>query len=190
MPGFDDIRRLFRIPKSVRIVKDPEFVVPQGDAKDGSIGTSALGTLVYANLEFLSESYETTPGFQRDTPNMKLEAVLINVVQPKRIIKTQIDGKDGDVKEYIGLGDYEITINGVITGANGVYPADEVARLKQITDAPIPIGVASRYLNNLGINLIVVENCEWIQEAGSYSYQAFTITAVSDIPQEIRISGE
>jgi len=190
MAGVDDIRRLFRIPKSVRIVNDPDFVVPQGEKADEKIGFSQLGTPVYANLEFLSESYETQPGFQTDTPNLKLDAVIINVVQPKKIVKTEIDGKDGTVKEYIGKDDAQVQISGIITGANGVYPADEVARLKQICDAPIPIGVASRYLNNLGINLLVLGDVEWIQEAGSYSYQAFTIPCISDIPQEIRISGE
>jgi hypothetical protein len=188
MAGFDDIRRLFNIPKTVRIVNESDFEVPQGTPGDKEIGKSQLGTPVFCNLEFLSESYETQPGFQTDTPNLKLEAVLVTVVQPKRIIKTAIDGRDGNVKEYIGMDDYQVQINGVITGSNGVYPADEVARLKRIIDAPVPIGVASRYLNNLGINLIVIENCEWLQEAGSYSYQAFSISCVSDIPQEIRLS--
>ncbi len=189
MAGVDELRRFFKIPKSVRIVNDPNFEVPQGDTPDEAVGKSQLGTPVFSNIEFLSEKYETQPGLVTDTPNMIFDAILANVNQPKNIIKTAIDGKDGTVKEYIGKGDYEIQISGIITGKNGIYPADEVARLKQITDAPVAIGVASRYLNNIGVNLIVIEEVNWIQEAGSYSYQAFTITAISDIPQEIRLEG-
>lgn len=190
MPGADDLRRIFSIPPAVKIVKPAKYVVPQGTAVDKALRTSALGTPVYTDLTFLSVEYQTTPGYLAITENLTLDAVLVTVVQPKKIIKTEIAGRSGTVKEYIGLGDYELQINGVITGPNGVYPLEQTSLLKDMLDAPVAIPIASEYLNGLGISYIVVERYEFMQDAGSQSYQAFTINAISDVPQELRILGE
>jgi hypothetical protein len=158
-------------------------------AGDTPLYISAMGTPVFSNIEFLSDTYETnTKGLFRDTPALRYDAVLLTVSQSKKIIKTEIQGRDGTVKEYIGMDDFSVTINGIITGTNGHYPVDEVALLKQILDAPIPIPVASTYLNNLGINSLVIESYEFGQEAGGYSYQTFSISAVSEIPTELRLT--
>lgn len=203
------IREAFGIPESVTILattqiynraaielakqKEPTapatYTIDQTVTQDNYLYLSALGTPVYTNIEFLSDSYETNvKGLSRTTPNLKYEAILITVSQAKKIIKTEIQGRNGTVKEYIGLDDYNVTINGVITGKNGHYPNDEVAFLKQILDAPIPIPVASSYLYNLGINSLVIESYELAQEAGGYSYQTFSISCVSDLPQELKLT--
>lgn len=211
------IREAFKIPDSVVISVLPRLNIFSSDIgkpnnkydinqtvyTDPELYKSQLGTPVYTNIEFLSKNYETkTKGLFKDTPGRKevgandgkdksalvFEAVLLTVNQAKKIVKTEIQGRDGTVKEYIGMGDYEISINGVITGGNGHYPIDEVARLKQMLDAPVPIPVVSTYLNNLGINLLVVESYELAQVAGGYSYQTFSITCTSDVPQELRLT--
>jgi hypothetical protein len=199
------IRQAFKIPEavSIRVVGNPrnnilksqigkgetKFEIDQTTEIDKELYKSALGTPVYTDINFLTESYETkTKGQFIDTPNLRYDAVLITASQAKKIIKTEIQGRDFTVKEYIGKDDYGVTINGIITGKNGHYPADEVAFLKQILDAPVPIPVASNYLNNIGINLLVVESYELAQDAGGYSYQTFTINCVSDVPQELRLT--
>lgn len=197
------IRQAFRIPDSVIIRTLPiskilsthigapkqDYIIDQTDSRDKELYRSLLGTQVYASIEFLTDSYETKiKGQFRDTPYLKYEAVLITASQAKKVIKTEIQGRDGTVKEYIGLDDWAVQINGIITGPNGHYPIDEVAFLNQLKEAPIPIQVASTFLNNLGINLLVIENIEFPQDAGGYSYQGFSISAVSDVPQELRLT--
>lgn len=197
------IRQAFKIPESVvirvlpitKILQTPigqpknNFQVSQVDNTDPELYRSLLGTPVYTNIEFLPESYETrTKGQFRDTPRLRYEAVLLSVTQAKKIIKTEIQGRDGTVKEYIGMDDYMVQISGIITGANGHFPIDEVALLRQVVEAPVPIPVASTYLNNLGINLLVVEDAEFSQEEGGYSFQRFTLNCSSDVPQELRLS--
>jgi len=199
----NQIRQAFRIPESIVIRSLPitkifpskigqpgqKYEINQADYTDQELYKSVLGTPVYANIQFLSDSYETkVKGQFRDTPALTYDAVLLTVSQAKKIIRTEIQGRDGTVKEYIGMDDYQIQINGIISGKNGHYPIDEVAFLKQILDAPIPIPVASTYLNNLGINSIVIDSYELAQEAGGYSYQTFSISAISDVPQELRLS--
>lgn len=203
LTNINDIRRAFKIPDSIAIrtvgrtqigksqigSQPKKYDISQVTNIDPELYRSSLGTPVYSCIEFLTDQYETkTKGKFENTPYLRFEAVLLTVSQAKKIIKTEIQGRDGCVKEYIGMDDYAVQINGVITGANGHYPEEEVAFLKQMLDAPIPIPVASTYLNNLGINLLVVESYELAQEAGGYSYQTFSISAISDVPQELRLT--
>lgn len=200
--SINQLRQAFAIPDSVTILvgskltmpaapspaKSPNFQIDPTVTLDPEIYRSDLGTPVYTNIEFSSGQYETnTKGVFKQFGPMRFEAVLITVSQAKKIIKTDIQGRNGTVKEYIGDDDYAITINGIITGANGQYPIDDVSRLKKILDAPIAIGVSSRFLQNLGIISLVVEEYEISQKEGGYSYQTFSISCISDVPQELKV---
>lgn len=156
------------------------------DADYNLLGNS-LGNPVYTNLTILSGSYTDSKGREITYPRIDLESVLITVNLPRNIVKTEIQGRDNSVKEYIGEGDAVITINGIIAGLNGHYPAEEVSQLKQVIKAPVAVEVISPYLQNLDIYNIVFEDRELGQAEGGYSYQMFTLNAVSDLPQELRI---
>ena len=205
VPSLNQVRSAFGIPDVVTIIPGAVFQVgkshigkpadkydvPQGTTPDAALYKSAMGTPVFADITFLEGSYETNiKGVFKTFPQQTYYAVLITVTQPKVIIKTQIQGRDGTVKEYIGLADYNIQVQGIITSANGVYPTDAVLDLKALTDAPIVIEVACTFLNNLGITQMVVDDggAEFAQQAGSYSYQTFSIPFVSDTPQELRLT--
>ncbi|KAA2242800.1 hypothetical protein F0L74_09740 [Chitinophaga agrisoli] len=117
-----------------------------------------------------------------------MQTVLVTVAQSKKIIVTDIQGRDGTVKEYIGMGDYEVTINGIITGSNQHYPIDETHALKQMLDAPVPLVAVSWYLQNLDVYNLVVRDYAFAQEPGGYSRQLFTINCLSDTPIELLIT--
>lgn len=179
--------------------------------RDEPVGISSLGTPVYSDLTLLGVEYtdNVTGEFERlkndryrSATNqpvavnnsgigtafyMNIETVLITVNRAARIIKTPIQGRDGTVKEYIGLDDASLTINGIITGRNGVYPFAEVARLRRWLEAPVSKGIVAQWLGNLKIDNIVVEDYSIPQVEGGYSYQMFTINAISDFPVELKI---
>ena len=102
-------------------------------------------------------------------------------------MKTEIQGRDGTVKEYIGKDDAQVTISGIIVGGNGKYPLDEVAELKRTLDAPVPLPVVNPHLNAMNIFYLVVDGYDIPQEAGRYSQQNFTIQTVSDTPIELQL---
>lgn len=161
--------------------------ISQDTQRDPELYKSSLGTPVLADVTFKGRSYVNAAGKTVSFEDVRFETVLLNVSQPKNIVKTIIEGSDGSIKEYIGLGDYQVTVNGIITGPNGHHPADEIRALKNMLDAPIPIEVVSRYLQNLDIYNLVVEDWAMQQDPGGYSYQAFTINCISDLPVEIQI---
>jgi hypothetical protein len=146
---------------------------------------SSLGTPVQSNVIFQKGEYELFDGTTQNWETMRFDAVLISVSQAKKIVKTEIAGRNGTVKEYIGLDDYAIQITGVITAENGKNPAGEIEALKRILDSPISIAVSSQYLQNLGIFSIDIESYDLGQQPGGFSYQNFTINATSSNPAEI-----
>jgi hypothetical protein len=148
---------------------------------------SILNTPVLTNLQFTGATYTDSLGNQKTFKTLVFEAILVTVSQSKNIVTTAIQGRDGTVKEYIGQGDYSITINGIITGMNGHYPKDEVRDFKDMLNAGVAIEIASWYLQNLDVSTIVIQDYDIEQEAGGYSYQKFSISAISDTPQEIKI---
>lgn len=161
--------------------------ISQQNDSDPTLYLSEMGTPVLTDLTLQGGSYTTQRGQKISFEDVVLQTVLVNVSQPKRIVTTEIQGRDGTVKEYIGMDDYQVTINGIITGPNGHFPIDEVNALHQICKAPIPIAVISRYLHNLDIFTLVIKDFSYEQQPGAYSLQAFTIECMSDVPVELQI---
>lgn len=179
------------------------ITMPPGNQYDGKIDKtstadkalylSTLGTPVLTDLTLGDpnnpslNTYRDFNGITRTFTAMTFETVLISVAQPKRIITTEIQGRDGTVKEYIGMDDYQVTINGIITGPNGHFPIDEVNTLHQLNKAPIAIVAISTYLQNLDITNLVIKDFAYEQQPGAYSLQAFTLNCLSDVPIELQI---
>lgn len=165
---------------------NPYKKIPE-TVKDPSLYKSALGTPVLCNFEIQEGTWTDDAGVVHDWPFLKYDTVLISVDQPKNIIKTKVQGRPGTVKEYISDDDYHINIQLLIVGQHGVMPLQEVSDLKKALSAPVPLAVNSRWLQNLGIDSIVVENVSWPQIEGGYSMQAVEIRASSDSPLELII---
>ena len=139
-------------------------------------------------VQFLSGSYEDYKGRIVTFPEIKLESALVSVSQAKKIVNTEIDGQDGTVTEYIGMGDYDITLNGIFTGANGVEPIQQKIDLKKMLNAPIPIDIVCPQLQTLDIHQVIVTGFDIPQDEGGISYQRFSISFISHVPKILKIS--
>ena len=135
-----------------------------------------------------SVTYIDRDGTTKITPAISFLSILVDISYPRKVVKTEIQGRNGTVKEYIGEDDAQLSFRGVIAGTNGSYPWNLVKELTTVIQAPVAIPVACKHLNEKGINSVVFETRTLGQEEGSYSYQTFTLQAVSDIPQELVIS--
>lgn len=175
---------------------------------DEVIATSSLGTPILTDLTIKGVKYTDYNGRIVELKNdryrsgakesngasnsggfyMTFETVLITATKPKRIIKTEIQGRDGTVKEYIGASDTELDINIIITGKNRQYPREEVNRFVRWLDAPVTKEVTAWWLDNIGVSNIVIDDYSMPQVAGGYSYQIFQIKASSDTPAELKIT--
>jgi hypothetical protein len=169
---------------------NPYTAINRTVTADAPLYDSALGTPVFSDLTLQSVTYTDFSNPNRPlitTPTVKWTIVLFNVTLPTIVVKTTIQGRKGTVKEYIGEDDYSVTINGILPGPNGSYPVQDVANLKAIKSAPVPIPVTSSYLNNLGIHTIVFTSLVLDQEPGGYSKQNFTLEGISDEPINVQL---
>jgi Domain of unknown function (DUF6046) len=165
-----------------QVTRDPElYKSPLGTPVHTDL---TLGSKIYPN-SYIDKNTGKTISFQAVT----LITVLISVSLDKKIIRTEIPDRDGTQKEYVGTDDFQVSINGTLNGPNGKYPVDDVRALKAILDCPTPIEVTNLFLNTLDIHTIIIKDYNFDQEAGGYSSQKFSITAISDTPIELQMSG-
>lgn len=144
-----------------------------------------LSTPVFSDLQF---DNITLPNGAEITHIFPIDTVLFSVTQTKNIIKTPISGRDGTIKEYIGMGDYNINVKGVIAGGRGRYPVEAVDNLLEFLNYNQSIKIYSKYLNErFNIDEIVITDFDIAQDEGGYSQQKFEFNALSDYPVEILI---
>lgn len=167
---------------SVIDAQKSNYVINAGESQD--IPTpkfvSRLGTVVYSNLIFNAFRPSENPKNLPTWDDFRIDDALFVLNQSKKIITTEIQGKDGTVKEYIGMDDFNIQITGRITGGYNVYEKELVKTLKTILSAGQPLAITSWYLQNLDITDIVVKDFSFGQNEGEYSTQYFTINCLSD----------
>jgi hypothetical protein len=158
-----------------------------GEQIDPIIGVTYLGTPVYSNLIFNSRPNPNTQEPNARTPDLVLDTVLMEVNMEKNVVRTPIQGRNGTVKEYISMGDYEIFIQGVIVSPEAqVVPKDTVNALRDLLELPSSLEVSSDFLQIFSVHNIVVLGYNIGQIMGSHNQIGFSIRAVSDQPIEVR----
>ncbi len=128
---------------------------------------------------------QNTVSFQ----DVNLNSALISITFTKKLVRGDVMGRAGEVTEYMGQGPCDINIYGSLTGANGVRPIDDILELTKVINAPIALDVVCPFLNQLGVHKIVISDATFPQDPGGVSYQNYTISAFSEYPIELRISG-
>lgn len=159
------------------------FLPPvQGEESDAPIATSYLGTPVYSNL--IIAGVKNTRGATQD---LVFDTVMIEVNQEKNIVRTPIQGRKGTVKEYISMGDYNVTINGMIVSEfSNVLPKDQIENLRELLELPESLEVSSEFLQLFSIHNIVVLGFEIGQMMGYRNQVPFQIRAIDDEPIEVK----
>lgn len=140
---------------------------------------SKLGTAIFSDLQFTDVN---------GIKHVPVDTALFGVYQAKNIIRTQIQGRDGRIKEYLGEDDFEINIKGVICGDNGAYPYEQVKNLLYFLRYNQSLGIVSKFLNEIfDIQEVVISDYRFEMDEGGYSYQKFEINCYSEKPVEILI---
>jgi len=143
-------------------------------------GTLELGTTDASVTT--GNQYTANDGKTRNFYNIVFPVAIIDARQSKNIVKTKITGRDGSIKEYIGMNDWAITIRSVVDMPADQAPLYFLQSFLQMLVAGVSIPVKNYYLNALGISNIVIEDVDLGQAEGGYSSQPLTITCVSDVP--------
>lgn len=161
-------------------IKQPNYV-PDEPLKRSEL----LGTPVFSDLTLKGAFYTDNDGNRIQFDDVYFDTVIITISQEKRIISTDIQGRDSSINEYIGLSDYQVTVNCVLPFNNGVYDRTVVGSLKQLLIAPISIKCVSWFLQIWDIDEVIIKGYDIPQIMGQYSQQPITLNARSNKSLEL-----
>ncbi len=137
---------------------------------------SALGTPVYSDLILNKQDEAVTNGIQ-------ILNVLMEVEQPRNIVETKVQGRDGEVFEYISDSSYVVTLRGAfVRSFDSVYPKEEMKIFLDLLKQKKSLKVTSQFLLQFGIYELVVMNYKMNQQQGKQNAQTFEISCKSDTP--------
>ncbi|WP_442589196.1 DUF6046 domain-containing protein [Pedobacter sp. AW31-3R] len=150
------------------------------DTSGASVATASalLGLPVYdqVTLKYL------------DKPLLLPGSPMIDITATKSIVTTPIKGRNGTVKEYISIDDYQINIRGVIINyESDEYPELTVHNLHNIFKADTEMQVTSALLNLLDIHYLVIKQIKFPEVEGYRNMQPYALQCLSDMPLELVI---
>jgi len=160
---------------------------------DGYIGNMS-GMPVFDSITFKNPAGNNTQLFDKDNPqglvnatNLTLITALISVNKNKNIVLTKIQGRNGTVKEYVSDDDYQISIKGTIVGKySNKRPIDEVKKLENYCNFNGEIEIVCNFLNDLGVNTVVITSHSKSQREGTRNVVDFEIQCLQETPYEIK----
>jgi hypothetical protein len=149
----------------------------------GSVGL--LGLPVFCQITF-----EEVHGPSGGSAGLTLLEPIITVSQPQNIVITAITGRRGTVKEYIGQGDFAVTIRAILATDpyaenRFAYPLAEVQAVRDLVALGVALPVSGWLLDVYGIKNLVVQNPTYEPLPGFTNLQAIELQCLSDDPIEL-----
>lgn len=176
-------------------LKPKLFDIDQADGETAD-KRSYLGTPVFSNLEIPAGQYEDDEGVIINFEGVRLDTVLFDIVLEKNIVRTPINGRNGTVKQFISLGDYQINVQGLINGGSNErlevfdyrnqVPEEQIRKLNAIFKVPQEIEVISEFLDFFDISTVVIQGGGIAQKEGSRDTLFLNVGMLSDTPIELK----
>ena len=119
-------------------------------------------------------------------------APMITFNRSKNIVTTAVQGSDNVVVESFGMGQWNITIEGLLVDLDShEYPTTKVQRLRQLFETPDTFDVLEcQIMTDLGITALYFEKVENLQVVDDYPDTIkYKLTAKSIQPPEFTIDG-
>lgn len=155
---------------------------------------SLLGSPYYANDAMGREYYmpvtltyndAATEGGQK----WDLPYPVVAISSRKTIFETQLTERRGTVKELVNTEDYLISIKGFLTGRDGLFPEEDITRLRQLFETNEPISI-SCVLTDIfllrpdrqGSDKVVIRDMKLPQISGVKNIRPYELVLVSDEP--------
>lgn len=184
--GYSPLYR-FQLPAEHGQQSNGEYYADQVAAADTSKGFNMFGLPVFAQVTLQGA---TNPITNVHAAGMRLLDPILTVDAPMNVVKTPVQGRRGTVKEYIGQGDYGVTIRAILATDTGAanrfaYPLPLVHQLRALCELGVALPVSGFLLDTYGIKNLVVENVRYESLPGFVNLQAYELQCVSDEPIEL-----
>ena len=164
------------------------------------LNTPVYGSFIFGDLKNKgSNNYIDQFGETKSYTPLKFHECTFRVSQTKNIVTTTLQGFNGTIKEYVSDGDFEIAIDGVLSGiyntstgtfeSSSLYPLDYVQTLVRALRIPSSIPISNNILSQVfNITDVVVTSYTFPRDTAGMNYQRFQLNLISDRPVEIVLS--
>ncbi len=154
--------------------------------KAGELRTTK-GVPIYKQ-DMMGRWYFMPVSFHHLRKNYEIDCALVSISQAKKIIKTDVVGKRGTVKELISLQDLEISIKGAIVG-DGCFPEAEIKQFNELwrINEAVDLSCAISSLFMEDNDKVVITNFSMPEQNKSEHVQLVSLKCVSDAPFELII---
>ncbi len=185
--GLSLLKPLFFNLDTARIgIENETYIIDNGELGFDKYGV--LGLPVWDTVQLTVESYTTEQGTTNGL-TLNFDIALLEVSNPKNVVKTSIAGRNGTVKEYMSNGDYNVKINGsLFSQYENTPPIQQLKDLRDICEAPVSITVDSNMLLFFNITYLVIENYTIKQREGTRNVVDFELICSSDTPFELNVT--
>lgn len=164
---------------------------PQGEAYSW-MGTPVMGTFTLdGRKKYKTYKSDGSPTTINLASFLMPYATVVTFSRPMNVSKTKVLGTYGTVKEVYGLDDWNITIQGFCIedkkrqGYTTV--AEQVNALTKYRKVTEAIGVTGSIFNDKEIYAILIEELSFNPVQGNSSVMPFTIRAISDTLENMRV---
>lgn len=140
--------------------------------------SSQFGLPIFMPLLF--EAYEP------EGEELLLESAVVEPSSSKKIVMTDLQGRDGSVKEFINNGDYSVTVSGIMCNRRIGYPIEQVEVFKNFMHQKQSLSVVHELLNLLGIHQVVITDWK-LPKTPFINCQPYEFTCIQDTPIELTI---
>lgn len=184
--GFELTRQVFGINGFVPILGNPSSDIQlSGDIETievaDAIATSVFGTPIFESITLIDPN-DTSQRLEFD------DAPMISVNKANIIVKTNVQGRSGSVKEFITESDYSITVRGILVNHNAEdLPYDRINRLNRFAKITQALQVESRLLNALDIHNLVIDRVQYSDNGNYSNVQPYQLSCTSDLPIELTL---
>lgn len=167
--------------------KDTPVAHPAAAELHGGAGRGLLGLPAFCRVTF-----QPTRTAREGFAGMDLIDPILTVGQPQTIISTPITGRSGTVKEYIGQGDFAVTIKGILatdpfSEDRFAYPLSQVQLMLQMAALGVALPVQGWLLDVYNIKNLVIQNASFPELPGFTNLQAYELQCLSDEPIELTL---
>jgi hypothetical protein len=177
---------------------EPKFekVVGKNDRREQGAGgsayyaTDATGVEYYMPVTLIYPDNGGRPSESSEDTTLKrwnLPYPIISIECKKTIVETALVGRNGTVKELIGMKDYEITIKGFVVGENNEFPEESMSQLRSVYEQNIALSIECPLTdifllrpNRNGSDKVVISELKLPIISGVKNIRAYELKLLSD----------
>jgi hypothetical protein len=115
---------------------------------------------------------------------MVIPFAVVGITEKKTLVETALVERGGTVTEMISADDVIINIKGILLNEDGIFPEDEIVKLRAIAQKNESVELRSAFtdifLSGKYNHKVIIKNLDWAENAGVEHAKGFSMQCKSD----------